>query len=143
MRTVFLDTNIVLDLLDSYRPAHDLAKELMKESIESGDCITVSEDMLSTIYYIIKDKQAVLGFIQWIQINWLIVPFGKNVIQQAVELCQQRPEQDFEDALQCYCAKENGCSLLITNDAGFVGCGINVISIKRISETMALRKVLA
>jgi len=40
-------------------------------------------------------------------------------------------EQDLEDALQCLCAKENNCTLLITNDKKFVDCGIEIMNYER------------
>ena len=124
MEVAFLDTNVVLDLLDSHRKGHAQAKQLMAKLVEKETRIVVSEDMLSTIYYVIHDKPAVLEFIRWMTANWQIVPFGRSVIDQAVKHCQNSAGQDFEDTLQCYCAKENSCDLLISNDAAFVECGV-------------------
>lgn len=49
---IFLDTNIVLDIIDSSRVNHPLAKELWKLLVLNECKIMISEDMLSTIYYI-------------------------------------------------------------------------------------------
>jgi predicted nucleic acid-binding protein len=37
---------------------------------------------------------------------------------------------DLEDILQCLCAKENGCDVLITNDKKFYDCDIKIMTIK-------------
>lgn len=54
---IFLDTNIVLDIIDSSRVNHPLAKELWKLLVLNECKIMISEDMLSTIYYINKRKK--------------------------------------------------------------------------------------
>jgi len=40
-------------------------------------------------------------------------------------------EQDLEDTLQCLCAKENNCTLLITNNKKFVDCDIKIMNYER------------
>lgn len=130
MKVAFLDTNVVLDYLELQRTGHAQAKQLMTKLVKNESKIVVSEDMLSTIYYIINDKAAVLEFIQWMTSRWQIVPFGRSVIEQAIKHCQDYPGIDFEDALQCFCAKENKCDLLISNDADFVECGVLIVAVK-------------
>jgi len=130
MKSIFLDTNVVLDILDSDRKKHDLAKQLLKKIIEEQYSVTISEDMLSTIFYIIKNKQAVLHFFETILQQWTIRPFGEKTISKAVTLCLETQGQDFEDTLQCLCAKEALCDVLITHDKDFVDCGMRVLTIK-------------
>lgn len=127
LRSVFLDTNIVLDLLDSQREKHKQVKLLLAQLADKELQTTVSEDMLSTIYYIIKNKQAVLEFFKFINKEWDIVPFGKDTINLAIEQCLSNEGQDFEDTLQCLCAKNSGCDLLISRDKSFIDCGIAVM----------------
>ncbi len=56
MKSIFLDTNIVLDILDSERKNHTIAKQLLEKIVIDEYSVTISEDMLSTIFYIIKNK---------------------------------------------------------------------------------------
>ena len=86
----------------------------------------VSEDMLSTIFYISKNKKKTLEFLKLIQKRWEIVPFGREVVRRAVDLSLEK-DLDLEDALQCLCAKENGCEVLITNDKKFYDCGMQIM----------------
>lgn len=67
MRKIFLDTNIVLDLIDAERPNNKNIHLLLKHLITNDMNIVVSEDMLSTIFYIQKDKPLVLKFLYSIQ----------------------------------------------------------------------------
>ena len=125
---IFLDTNIVLDIIDSSRVNHPLAKELWKLLVLNECEIMISEDILSTIYYINKRKKESLLFFQLIQKRWNIVPFGKDVIKNAIGV-SLKENVDLEDVLQCLCAQENGCHMLITNDTGFYDCGVSICSI--------------
>ena len=122
-KTVFLDTNIVLDIVNPQREGNKQAIELWNVLIIKKYTIIVSEDMLSTLFYINKDKRQTLEFFKLIQKRWQIVPFGKNVVAKAVDLSLEK-DLDLEDVLQCLCAKENGCEVLITNDKKFYDCGI-------------------
>lgn len=125
---VFLDTNIILDFLDAKRPAHDQAVSIIQWLVSNSKEVFLSEDMLTTIYYISKNKPQVLDFFTTISRLWHIVPFGQSVIHEAIAICQQNISLDFEDTLQCLCAKANDCTTLITNDKGFYSCGIESVS---------------
>ncbi len=124
-KNIFLDTNIVIDFLDSTRENHNLSVKLMEELISEDYKIFISEDMLSTIYYLIKDKQKVLMFLKDILAEWNIVSFDKDVISQAIEISLEK-KTDFEDMLQCLTAKKYNC-ILITNDRKFINCGIEIM----------------
>ncbi len=85
--------------------------------------------MLSTLFYISKDKNATLEFFQnVIFIDWTVLSFGKIVIQNATKLSLEK-NLDLEDLLQCLCAKENQCDILITNDKKFYECGISIMTL--------------
>ena len=126
VNSVFLDTNIILDFLDSKRKHHNEAKTLFEVLILNDYEVFISEDILSTIYYIHKDKPTVLRFFQAILEQWIVVPYTTELISKAIQICLDQGE-DLEDALQCLCAKEHDCRYLITNDKRFLDCGIEVI----------------
>jgi predicted nucleic acid-binding protein len=129
MQLVYIDTNVVLDILDTKRSNHQKIKHLLQKIIENNLKIVISEDSLTTIYYIAREKQKVLDFFNVILEQWQIVSFGKTAISDAIALCKADEKLDFEDAVQCLCAKEKGCSMLITSDKTFVECGINIVDI--------------
>ena len=126
-KSVFLDTNIVLDIVNPRREGNKQAIALWNLLIIKQHTIIVSEDMLSTIFYINKNKRQTLEFFKLIQKRWQIVPFGKDVVARAVDLSLEN-DLDLEDVLQCLCAKENGCQTFITNDKKFYDCGIAVMN---------------
>jgi predicted nucleic acid-binding protein len=81
--------------------------------------------MLSTLFYINNDNKYTLEFFQMIQKRWKIVPFGENVIKNAIDLSIKN-NLDLEDVLQCLCARENDCAVFITNDNKFYDCGLPI-----------------
>ena len=73
---IFLDTNIVLDIIDATRIKHIEATQLWKNLVLKNYQIYISEDMLSTIFYINKsEKKYTLEFFKLIQNRWQIVSF--------------------------------------------------------------------
>ena len=126
-KKIYFDTNIVLDIIDSTRKHHNNAKKLWELSTIKHYKIMISEDMLSTVFYINKDQKYTLKIFKIFLKRWEIVPFGKDVIRRAIELSLNK-NLDLEDVLQCLCAKENGCQVLITNDKKFHDCGIEILT---------------
>jgi len=77
-KIIFLDTNIILDIVNPQRINNKQAIQLWNMLIVKKYIIMVSKDMLSTIFYINKDKRKTLEFFQLILKRWQIVPFGKR-----------------------------------------------------------------
>ena len=126
MKNIFLDTNIILDFLDKKRPLHTKAEVLIKKLIIKDYKIYISEDMLSTIFYIGKDKEKILNFFKTIINRWSVVPYGSTLILEAINFCEKN-KQDLEDAMQCLCAKKYKCTHIVTEDKNFVNCGIKIV----------------
>lgn len=125
-KSIFLDTNIVLDVMESTRKNHVQALELGSYLLSNDYEIFISEDMLTTLFYVSVDKQKTLLFIkEVILVDWKIIQFGTDVIKNGLDLSLEG-NLDIEDVLQCLCAKENGCEILITNDKKFYDCGISI-----------------
>jgi predicted nucleic acid-binding protein len=132
-KRIFLDTNVVLDILDGTRMHHEKASTLLKTAIFNRIEIAISEDMLSTLYYIHKDKTKCLRFLEVVQRDWLVLAFGKDVIDQAIKHALDE-QIDLEDALQCLCAKEHHCDALITHDQKFYDCSLPIMTIEQFLE---------
>ena len=125
---VYLDTNIVIDIIQETRKHHDQALKMLQKLIISDYAIAISEDILSTLYYISKNKSEVLNFFKYvIFVDWEVVSFGQRVLKESVEFSLKN-NLDLEDTLQCLCAKDNGCQILMTTDKKFVDCGIEILN---------------
>ncbi len=132
---IFLDTNIVADLIDDDRVNHLKSIEFLEYLILTNCEICISEDMITTLFYISKDKKSSLAFFKnVIYKDWKVMMFGQKLLKQATDISLIE-SLDLEDVLQCLCAKENGCSALITNDKKFYNCGIDILSIEEFKKT--------
>ncbi len=125
-KKIYFDTNIVLDIIDNNRKEHIKAKKVWEYAIVKKYSIIISEDILTNVFYISKNKRSVLEFFRFIQNEWEIVPFGKNTIKQSIEFSLKN-SCDLEDVLQCFCAKNNNCDIFITSDKKFIDCGIEIL----------------
>ncbi len=134
IKKVFLDTNIILDLLDSRREKHNMSKELISYLVLNSYQIAISEDMLSTIYYIDKNKESVLRFFKTIISKWEIVSYGLSLIEDAIDISIEK-SIDLEDLMQCLSAKKSNCEILITEDRGFYDCGVRLYSASAFLES--------
>jgi predicted nucleic acid-binding protein len=128
LKKIFLDANIVLDFLDSTRDSHNSTKKVFEILIDQNSTIVISEDILTTIYYVVKNKHSVHNFFETIITSWEIVSFGSKVISNGVAICKENLDLDFVDVIQSLCAKEYGCSLIISNDKNFYNSGVSVLS---------------
>ncbi len=124
MSKAFLDANIVLDFLDGKRRFHNETVKAIGHLVSIEYELVISEDILTTIYYVLKDKNIALQFLTMVVDQWQIVSFGHEVIKDALQLCTADPSLDLEDVLQALVAKASDCDLILTNDAGFYQCGL-------------------
>jgi len=123
-KKVFLDTNILIDFFDNQRKLHTKAKELIHFLLTNEFKIVFSEDMISTIIYIVnKNQEAQQILVSYFEKftydpNIIICSFGTNVIRNA---CNYFLEYggDFEDILQYFCAEKEECLAIYTNDLKF------------------------
>ncbi|WP_201334421.1 MULTISPECIES: type II toxin-antitoxin system VapC family toxin [unclassified Nitratiruptor] len=123
--TVYFDTNILMDILDNKRTGHRDVFKLLELLFSKNIKILINEDMLSTIYYLVKDKEKVLKFFEVILNDWIVVPFEKEIIKKAIKISLEK-SVDFENVLQCLCAKKYNCMALITCDKKFIDYGIKI-----------------
>lgn len=130
-KKIFLDTNIVADIIDAKRAKHVPAMQLMEKVIEEEMVVCVSEDMLTTLFYISKEKQQTLEFFQHVVfIDWEVFGFGRAILEEGTRLALSQ-NADLEDVLQCLCAKQNGCEIMVTNDGRFYDCGLEIMDVEQ------------
>lgn len=133
-KKIFLDTNIVADIIDKTRLKHKEGLEFLKKIILKDYEVYISEDILSTLFYISKDKKTTLEFFKYVvMVDWNVSSFGSDILMNAIEISLEH-NVDFEDILQCLCAKENSCEILITNDNKFYDCGLKIQTISEFQE---------
>lgn len=134
MKKVYLDTNIFLDYFNTERTYHNEAKQLMYYLLTNNIQIVFSEDMISTIAYLIKKENLnnFTNFLKTITLkeNFSIASFGVSVINIACDYYNSY-QGDFEDYLQYFCAEKEGCCAIYTMNKNFPNLKI---PIKRYGE---------
>lgn len=112
---IFLDTNVVLDLLGErenfYEPASKIATLADLGKIE----LVVSALTYSTIYYLLsrfEDKEKVKEKIR----KFKIISTTSDLTDKIFNKGLSSQFSDFEDSLQYYCAIEMNCKILITRN---------------------------
>ena len=126
---VLIDTNIVLDFLLQRNPFVQDA-ELIFQAMDCGQIIGyVTATMLTDIFYISrkhtrsveKARQAVLETLTVM----VICPVNRAVLESAF----RSGLADFEDAVQIFCAVNQGLDAILTRDAqGFLNSSVTVLS---------------
>ncbi len=129
MKNLFIDTNVLLDLLME-RDGYQEAAIIMDMSGSTEFRLSVSVLSMSNIAYVLRK---VLNSDElYVALNKLssflhIVSVSSEDYFAAVKL----RARDFEDALQYFCAKSSGCDCIITrNIKDFVFSDIPVVSSK-------------
>lgn len=137
MKKIFLDNNIILDFLVSTREFHHQAVEIIKD-INENTLLCYSFGSISDIAYVYEkgyklNTQDVIKFYKEISKSSYFRCLS-TTDDYLCEACKYTLEQisnnkkpDFEDALQYFCALENGCSTIITNDKNFPQLDIPLI----------------
>ena len=131
----FLDVNILIDLLvnSNYKNVRNnddvpnLTKSKIKEILSDRDKICViSSNSLVTAFFALTNKNRslmahtaeLLLKIYSAEDSFVVACESLDAQIKALEFAKEN-NADFEDALQYFCAKENGCITVITNDKDF------------------------
>lgn len=115
MKGVFVDTDIVLDLLGNRKPFYRHAAELFSIADRSEIKIFVSSLSFSNLNFILSKQYSS------IQARKILMKFKTlvtvlSVSDKVVELALSSDFKDFEDALQYFTALENDVNILLTRN---------------------------
>lgn len=136
---VFLDANILLDMIDRDRGRVDRTRHLLAKMLEEGVVLYTSCDILSNIYYVARKQlpkqQLIEEMLRIIEI-FEIVEINKTMAKSALLKNLEVPNLDFEDLLQRACAETTECDLIVSNDKRFVQGNIPVLSTTEAEKLM-------
>ncbi len=112
---LFVDTDVVLDLLARREPFYPAAAELFSQAEAGSVTLCVSSLTFSNLFYILR-KQLAAGkahevlrtFKQLVR----VIAVDDAIVDQAL----QAGFTDFEDAIQHFSAISAGCTVLITRN---------------------------
>ncbi len=134
MKKIFLDVNILIDILDAKRPSSRQSAilfEFLVRDIKEFRLYT-SCDLLTTVYYFtikpLGQKEA-LSKIKKLNNVIHVIEFGNKEVAEAIELMERnRKYTDLEDTIQYVMARKEKCDYIITNDKNFASGDVPVLS---------------
>lgn len=115
MEKLFLDTNIILDLLMDRAPYSDDIGELIIESQKRSIRLCVSAVTVTDANYIIGRSEGTRSANVKTQ-KILDLVSVENVGESAVRKASESAFADFEDGVQNYCAQETGHRIIVTRN---------------------------
>ena len=115
MKGVFVDTDIVLDLLGNRKPFYRHAAELFSIADRGEITIFVSSLSFSNLNYILS-KQYSSNQARRILMKFKTLVTVLSVSDKVVELALSSDFKDFEDALQYFTALENDVNILLNRN---------------------------
>ena len=114
-QSVFVDTDIVLDLLARREPFYDAAARLFSLAETGHIHLSVSSLTFANLFYILRKQvsarhahEVLRNFKQLVS----VLPVDDAIIEQALKA----GFTDFEDAIQYYSALTAGCSSFLTRN---------------------------
>jgi predicted nucleic acid-binding protein len=129
MKKVFLDTNIIVDLIADRRPFSKHAIEIFNKAEEKKIEIFTSSHSIATTHYLLKKylDEKPLREVLYNLLDYLtVVPVDIDVLKKGL----RSKHKDFEDAIQILCAssiKKIDC-IVTRNTKDFKYCEILVMT---------------
>ncbi len=115
MKKVFLDTNIILDLLSERDPFYEPIAKIATLADQKKLQLVATPISFTTISYILSKYEPVKSVMVKLR-KFAIICGVCEVNQHIVDKSLNSNFQDFEDAVQYYNAIQSDCSVLITRN---------------------------
>jgi predicted nucleic acid-binding protein len=115
MNRIFLDTNVILDLLGERVPFFDSIAKVATLADQKKLTIIVSPLSFTTIDYVLnkyESSEAVLNKLRKFKIICEVCEVNEETIDKALN----SSFKDFEDAVQYFTALQSNCSVILTRN---------------------------
>lgn len=135
---LFLDTNVIIDMLEKREPFYHDTRILFRLCLESKLNFYVSSLSYTTIFYVLNktiSKKEVLNLLIKLNEFCTILAVDSSIIKKSIS----SDFNDFEDAVQYYSAKSYGkIEFIITrNKKDFIQSEIQVLTPKELLKNYA------
>lgn len=129
MKKIFVDTNIIVDLIADRRPFSKFAIEIFSKAQDKKLKLYTSSHSIATTHYLLKNyieekelRNVFYNLLDYIQ----VIPVDLDVIKKGLK----SKHKDFEDAIQMLCAYsiEKMDCIVTRNSKDFRDCEIPVLS---------------
>lgn len=127
---ILIDTNIILDLIQSREPFSENASKIINSCVKKENEGYISAHSLSDIFFILRKDKTVeerKALILNLCSFFIVIPEDKNFY---TAVCQNNDWNDLEDGLKMKCADFENLDYIVTRDAGkgFNNSPVKVIS---------------
>ncbi|MBR6456989.1 MAG: PIN domain-containing protein [Bacteroidales bacterium] len=125
---VFLDTNILMDLL-LQRPGYESSAKILQAGEDGGISLYCSYLTMANLAFILRKSATpavIVPSMMQIQSLVTVLPMDSEQLLEAYNLSGR----DFEDILQAVCAARGGCDVIITNNPKDYRIGTDKAKIK-------------
>ena len=127
---ILIDTNIILDLIQSREPFSENASKIINSCVKKENEAYISAHSLSDIFFILRKDKTVeerKALILNLCSFFIVIPEDKNFY---TAVCQNNDWNDLEDGLKMKCADFENLDYIVTRDAGkgFNNSPVKVIS---------------
>jgi len=117
MMRLFIDTNVLIDLLVRRMPAYVGVAQMFDKALLRKDKLVISNLSIVNAHYIVKKlpgvtEQSLRLALHNICVTCEIASFTPSITMKALV----SPFRDFEDATQFHCALENNCDVILTSN---------------------------
>jgi predicted nucleic acid-binding protein len=114
-KRIFLDTNIMLDLLGERQPFYESIAQLATLADQKKIIIVVSPISFATVNYFLAKFGTPSISIEKLR-KFKIISEISKIDESIVEKALNSNFNDFEDALQYFCAVDSKCEIIITRN---------------------------
>lgn len=116
MKKIFLDTNIIIDLLNERVPFSKYAIQIFKKAEEQSIVLYTSSHSIATTHYILKkyiDEKKLREILNDLIDLVNVVPVDLEILRSGLN----SKYKDFEDSIQIYCANNiKDISFIVTRN---------------------------
>lgn len=129
MKKIFLDTNIIVDLIADRKPFSKYAIEIFQLAEEGKLQVFTSSHSIATTHYLLKkylDEKSLREVLYQLLEFLTVIAVDTDIIKKGL----LSTHKDFEDAVQIFCASsiENINCIITRNGKDFKGSEIPVLS---------------
>lgn len=114
--TLFIDTNILIDLLSGREPFKLTSLNFFTKAVKDECELVVSSSSITDVMYIMRkyldDKTLLRTVVQNLLVGFAIADVTSETIHKAFE----SPMEDYEDAVLAECALQSKATYIITRD---------------------------
>lgn len=112
---LFLDTNVMLDLLGERDPFYESIAKIVSFADMGEVQIVVSALSYSTVYYILSKFESDRSIKEKLS-KFKVIAITSDLTDKVIDKGLVSRFNDFEDALQYHCALNSNCNILITRN---------------------------